>query len=58
MYNTPQLPQLLVDHGFLAARGGAVDLRQLRGLFLLAYCEIRELWDIGPGGERLRWCVT
>jgi len=52
------LPDLLIDYGSVASHGGTVDVEQLRGLFLLAYCEIRDLRDVGSGGERLRWCVT
>ena len=54
----PNLPDLSLYHAFVKSRGGVVDLGQLRGLFLLAYCEIRDLRDVGPGGERLRGCVT
>jgi hypothetical protein len=51
------LPDLLLYRAFVKSRGGGIDLGQLRGLFLLAYCEIQDLQDVGPG-ERLRWCVT
>jgi len=52
------LPDLLVDRDSVASHGGEVDFRELRGLFLLAYCEIRDLWDVGPEDERLRWYAT
>ena len=52
------MPDLLVDRDSVDEHGSTVNIRQLRGLFLLAYCGIRDLWDVGPGSERLRWCVT
>jgi hypothetical protein len=47
----PSLPDLLVDYESVAKHGGTINIAQLRGLFVLAYCEIQGLRDIEPGGN-------